>query len=127
MALSQISIGLTAGTLVNLYNLTAPVRPPLVHYNPGTEIGENMNGLVEDLGSPQADLVWDYIPRIERDSLRIFCTGKSAIVYVYIPTTDNQDEYKTFRAIMVWPEEDRELILYRRDFSIHLKNMIEVI
>lgn len=125
MSLSQVSIGSTS-TVTNLYDLAVPVRPPLVHYRPGSAEAENMDGLVEDIGSPQCELRWEYIPRAERDSLRSYCPGKSARVYWQVPTTDNADEYKKFSCVMVWPEEDRELITFRRDFVILLKNMVEV-
>ncbi len=127
MALSDIEIGLTVGTLTNLYDLAVPVRPPLVHYEPGTIEVENMDGMVEDNGSPRAELRWSYIQRAERDSLRTILTTKSTRAYFHIPTTENGDEYKTFYAIAVWPKEDRELITMRRDFVILLKNMVEVV
>lgn len=127
MSLSDVGIGLTAGTITNLYDLAVPVRPPLVHYRPGTFESENMDGLVEDIGSPRAELRWDYITLAERDSLRTILTAKSARVYVRIPTTENGDEYKDFYTIAVWPEEDRSMITVRRDFIILLKNMVEVI
>jgi len=127
MALSEVGIGLTADTVTNLYDMAVPVRPPLVHYRPGSFDSENMDGLVEDIGSPRAELRWDYLPIAERDSLRLLCPTKSARLYVNIPTTENGDEYKVFSAIAVWPEEDRSLIKVRRDFVIMLKNMVEVV
>jgi len=127
MSLSAVGIGLTVETITNLYDLAVPVRPPLVHYEPGTDEVENMDGLVEDIGSPRAELRWDYITRTERDSLRTILGAKSTRVFVHIPTTENGDEYKDFSAIAVWPKEDRSLITIRRDFVILLKNMVEVV
>lgn len=126
MSLSQISIGSAADALVNLYDLTVPVRPPLVDYAPGTIEQENMDGEVEDLGSPTAELRWNYLPRTERDSLRTILPTKSTRIYVYIPTTENGDEYKTYHCIAVWPRENRELVTVRTDFVIKLKNLVEV-
>jgi hypothetical protein len=81
--------------------------------------------LVRGVGYPACTWIWSVIPRIERDALRQYCTGKSAAVFIKTKTMDTSDSYHTYSAIMVWPTQEEERDAERRiQFKITFKTMV---
>lgn len=126
-------IGTTQGAMVNLELLTVPVRPPRFVFEPYSKPIILGNGSVRGAGWPKAEWRWDTITAAERDQLRAFCAGASAVVYIKTRVNTNNgaviDQYKTYKAVMVWPspEGERDFRGLRKDFVIQFQAMVEVV
>jgi hypothetical protein len=85
-----------------------------------------------------AEWIWnansnDYIPTAQRDQLRVFCPGASAVVYIQTYTNDKDTNspfgsnvIHTFQAVMIWPQEEKREANVRRDFVIKFRAMVQV-
>ena len=118
----QIMLGATPETMVNLESLGMPA--PKVEYQPYVEAIELGDGSIRGWGLPIAVLRWGFLPQADRDTLRTYCTGASAEVYVRLNTTDSADEWRTFQAIMVWPTAEVRDAARRLNFDLLFKQMI---
>jgi hypothetical protein len=106
-------IGNVSGSMVKLENLTlsgsaSPVEPPKSTMQPYADSIVLVSGLVRGVGYPKTTWVWDIITRQGRDTLRQFCPGQSANIYIRTRTMDNSDVYANYSAVMVWPTLDEE-------------------
>lgn len=125
-------IGLVSGSMVKLENLAlsgspSPVDYPKSTYRPYSDQIILVSGLVRGVGYPQATWGWSVIPAQMRDTLRQYCPGQSANVYIRTRTMDSNDSYANFSAIMVWPTQDEERDSLRRvNFQISFRNMVAV-
>ncbi len=126
-------IGTTQVGLVNLGSLTVPVRAPRFTFSPYSKPIQLGNGRIRGAGWPKATWRWDVISAKERDQLRAFCSGASAVVYIKTRVNSNNgtvvDQYKVFQAVMIWPEPEgeRDFTGVRKDFEIQFQAMIEVV
>jgi hypothetical protein len=123
-------IGTTSGSMVKLENLSysgssSPVSYPKSTYMPFTESLPLVSGLVRGLGYPNTTWIWSVITRKERDTLRQFCPGQSANVYIRTKTMDTGDVYANYSAVMVWPTQEEERDAQRRvNLKIVFKTMV---
>lgn len=91
--------------LVTLASLGIP-KPRPIYKNGVTsvDLGDNSSRI---MGAPQVMWGWGFLSQAQRDTLRTFCTGASAPVYIVTPTIDNEGSVpnvsKTFLAQMIWP------------------------
>lgn len=118
----EFMLGATEGAMVNLESLDIPA--PKAEYQPYTEAVELGDGSVRGWGLPVAILRWGFLAQEHRDTLRAYCTGASAPVWVRLNTTDNADEWRTFYAIMVWPMAEQRDTERRMNFDLLFKQMI---
>lgn len=124
-------IGTTLGGMTDLQSLTTPVDPPKTTFKPYSQYLPLGSGAVRGGGWATAEWRYnasgdDYLTRAQRDQLKAFCTGASAEVYISTPVNDTADQFKTFRAIMIWPEEEVKDFTVRRDFVIRFQRLVEV-
>ena len=97
----EYSIGSSAETLQNVEDLglppphPAPFREWAVTYEAG-------DGRVHGDGWPSADWNWDYLGKDHIATLREYCSGKSAPIYIQTLNADGET-YGIYYAIMVWP------------------------
>jgi hypothetical protein len=126
MTLYQYAIGLSAETLTNIESLTVSVRPPKHGFSPYSKPLPLGNGTVRGGGWPTASWNWKILGRAERDQLRTFCPGASAEVFITTRISDNADEYKTFSAVMLWPQEEEKDAGKRPDFTLKFQRLAEV-
>ena len=125
-------IGVTQAGMVNLESLTVPVRPPRFSFAPYSKPIPLGDGSVRGAGWPKAEWRWDTITAAERDQLRVYCPGASAVVYIKTRVNANNgaqvDQYKTFKAVMVWPnpEGERDFKGIRKDLAIAFQALVEV-
>ena len=121
----EYQIGATLYTLVDLDDLYNPLPYPRASYRAGSERITLASGKVRDFGWPQAEWKFPMLSLSERDYLRTFCDSTSEIVYIRTATDGEDLPYKTFKAVMVWPDEEdirAELVF---DLSIKFQYMIE--
>jgi hypothetical protein len=126
--------GGTAG-LTNVETLLASPKgtfPPQGSYSPGTELRLGSLG-TRWVGTPQAVWRWGFLSRTQRDALRAFCSGASAEVYITTRVNDlagetgSETEYRTYRALLLWPAEERREAQGRRvDFELRFNLLEEV-
>lgn len=127
----QIGIN-SSGSMVKLESLTlsgsaSPVSYPKSTMKPYGDVMNLVSGLVRGLGYPTTTWIWSVIPRKERDTLRQFCTGQSANVFIRTKTMDNTDAYANYSAVMVWPTQEEERDATRRmNLKIVFKTMVLV-
>lgn len=107
MAVYDYSIGLTEVGLTSL--ATLGVTWPLQTFKPFSKAVENGAGGVKGQGWPIAEWVWGFLEEDERDALKALCPGLS--VEVYIRTLNADLDWRTYRALMIWPTEaeDRQV------------------
>jgi hypothetical protein len=123
-------IGVVSGSMLKLENLvtsgsSTPVTYPKSTFMPYSAEQMLVSGLVRGVGYPACTWIWSVIPRIERDALRQYCSGKSAAVFIKTKTMDTSDSYHTYSAIMVWPTQEEERDAERRiQFKITFKTMV---
>jgi hypothetical protein len=120
-------IGATLGGMEELNNLYNDLPTPQATFRAGSERVTLASGKVRDFGWPQASWNFPMLDLTQRDFLREFCSGTSEIVYICTPTDGDDLEFKTFRAVMVWPEEEdirAELVF---NLMIKFQYMIEVV
>jgi hypothetical protein len=121
----EYQIGDALLTMVDLDDLYTPLPYPRASFRAGSERVTLASGKVRDFGWPQAEWNFPMLDLTQRDYLRTFCEGTSEIVYIRTATDGEDLAYKTFKAVMVWPDEEdirAELVF---DLSIKFIYMIE--
>jgi hypothetical protein len=122
-------IGSTSGSMLKLENLSLSGSPSPVDYprstmKPYADTLPLVSGQVRGLGYPTTTWMWGVITRAQRDTLRQFCPGQSATVYIRTKTMDSGDAYGNYSAVMVWPTQEEERDSTRRmDLKIVFKTM----
>ena len=125
-------LGFTSGSSTNLELMPTPVSPPKSTFRPYSKQLILGDGTVRGGGWATATWTWEIITTPERDQLRTYCPGQSAIVNVTTRIMDNSDSYQTFTGTMVWPidKEERDMpsvgLHTRKDFVINFQNLIAV-
>lgn len=124
----SFEIGLTEEGMTNLENLAIPIIPPAWSYTEYPLEIQLPNGKVRGMGFPQATWHWDALKADEREALRVFCSGKSAEVYIKTPINedDNGLSYSVFQGIMVWPAGENPTVQIYPDFTIQFRHLIEI-
>ncbi len=110
---------LAAGNLQTL-GLTAPKSP----FKPATMSIDLGNGTARNMGRPNTIWRWGFVTRAQRTILRAFCTGKSARVYICTMVNDSSDQYVTYDAVMLWPDEEQRDTGRRLNFEIQFRDLI---
>ncbi len=127
--MTELYIGTTAGGTVAFSALATPVKEPAeFYYYPYAEINDTPGGTAVTRGAAYCEMIWDQIPRPQRDQLRTFCPGPSATVYVYIPKNDSNKTFGLFSGEMIWPLREK----YSRgaasdilqDFTIKINKLV---
>jgi hypothetical protein len=128
MTLQHFEIGTSFGSLADLGSLATPVTNPKSTYSPYTEVVDLADGSSRGVGSPIASWHWDFLPRIMRDQLRLFCPGvPSADVYIRTCIKDNAGAWRYFTCKMKWPVIAEETRTTRAiDFTIQFTQLIDV-
>lgn len=127
MAIAQYMIGTTQAGMANLENLASPVHPPKSAFIPYTSPFNLADGNIRGGGWATATWTWNIIQQAERDSLRVFCPGASANVYIHTRCNDSSDSYKTYQAVMIWPQEEAKDARRRVPFTIQFRALVEVV
>jgi hypothetical protein len=91
-----------AGGYVEIRTLMKTAKEPEWSFLPYTREDVLGNGTIRGSGYPMAEWHFGYLTQTDYDALRVYCTGKSASVYVVTKT--NANTYGTYSATLVWPD-----------------------
>jgi len=103
--------------------LTADAQDPLGSYYRWVETKPLANGLERALGRSRAIWLWKNIGVNLRTSLKVYCPGKSARVYICTLADPSLNTFATYQASLLWPDTDN---LYTPEFSINFKDLIAI-
>ena len=105
MPLSDFKIGSTS-TITNIESLATPLPVPRAPFNPYARSVMAASGASVGKGFPSCQWIFSRLTPAQREQLRTFCPGVSAVVYIHTMTNDS-DAYANFQAVMHWPDEER--------------------
>lgn len=118
---SGSTFSITALSNVETLGLNAP-RSTFKPWANSIDLG---NATARAMGRPSTLWQWGFITQAQRTTLRAFCTGKSARVYICTRKNDNSDLYVTYDAVMLWPDdEDRQAAGRRLNFAVQFRDLI---
>ena len=128
------AIGLTVEDLHKLSELDiyvpygSAVSRPHWAFQDGAGIKELDDGSTRIVGLSMAQWRWDVITDEERGTLRTYCPGASADVFVSLYTNDSVDSVIVFSGKMHWPSEKGEDVAAtkRKDFVISFTNLVVI-
>ena len=125
--MASFEIGTTLAGMTNIEALATPLPVPLAPPPRYPRRVRAASGRVYSQGYPSCEWIFSPLSSAQRAQLKTFCAGESA--NVYIKTLAADDTYKTYQAVMVWPEgEDREpAVRDRIDFAVSFTHLIEII
>ena len=97
------------GGLVTLASLGIPNPHPI--YRTGVQTVKLGDNSARVLGAPIVEWHWGFTQQSWRDTLRTYCTGASADVFIVTPTTENVSSVpnasQRFECQMIWPAPDK--------------------
>jgi len=122
---SEFKIGATLGGITSLDILPTPVLDPTTDFKPYSKLIDLGSGLKRGAGYATAKWIYGYITEAQRNQLRTFCTGASAEVFIRTRTRDTSGStlFKTFKAVMTWPEQEDYRNSRRTDFIISFSRL----
>lgn len=117
----EFKIGATVEGMVTLTSLGIPAPK----YEYGKYSGEIVlgDGTARGVGLPLTAWHWGFLTPAQRDALRTYCTGKSAIVY--IRTIKDDGTYADYQAVMIWANQEERQAGRIIDFTLDFRNMVE--
>lgn len=118
-------IGTTLIGMTLLNALPTPLPTPQANYRAGGERVKLASGLVRDHGFPTAEWRFPILSLAQRDQLRGFCAGTSADIYIRTSTDASGLAHKTYRAVMVWPDEEDIQAELAIELTLRFEAMIE--
>lgn len=132
--MSEFKIALlSAGDNPNNWDALASILDgpePDWSYRPYQEAVMLGNGQKRGMGFPSATWTWRGISETDRETLRGYCSGLSAEVYVATPTnetTSGARDWINASAIMQWMDEDEEKnVNHTLDFQVEFTAITEV-
>ncbi len=120
--MSNFTIGLTSGTMVDVTALSADAIAPIGDFRRWIATADLGNGLSRALGRPLATWWWCWISTSQRQALMAYCPGKSARVFIRTEDDPNLHTSAVYEAAMIWPDTDN---LWDQDFRIEFRDLIE--
>jgi hypothetical protein len=106
MPLSDFQIGLTSVAMTNLEALATPLPVPRAPFNPYTRRQIAASGISIGKGFAYCQWIFSRLTPAQREQLRTFCPGDSAVVYIRTMTNDG-DAYANYQAVMHWSDSER--------------------
>lgn len=117
----EFKIGATAETMVTLLSLGVPAPK----YEYGIFSGEIVlgDGTARGVGFPVTAWHWGFLTSAQREALRTYCPGKSAIVFMR--TIKDDGTYADFEAVVIWANQEERQAGRIIDFTLSFRNMVE--
>jgi hypothetical protein len=103
--LSEFKIGTTLVGLTNIESLTVPLPVPRAPYKPYAKTVTSSSGVTVGKGFPSVIWTFSRLTPVQREQLRTFCTGSSAVVYIRTMIND-ADAYANYQAVMHWTDDE---------------------
>jgi len=126
---TDFEIGTTSGSKATLASLGVPNPHPV--WKDAQSKAKLGNNAARYLGSPQVEWQWGFLTAAQRDTLRTYCTGASADVFITTPTTNASGGISNvavaYEAQMWWPspEQPEDPMSGRRlNFVIVFKQLV---
>jgi len=120
---TNYSIGTSIGSLVDVTTLSGDAVAPIGDFLRWSESIDLGDGLARGMGRAVATWYWCWIPPQMRIALRIYCSGKSARVYIRTEDDPSLSTSAVFQAAMIWPDNEN---LYNQDeFRIVFRDLVE--
>ncbi len=116
----------TYNNLVNVETLATPAFAPKSVPKPWYQGVDTGDGLARGMGRPVTSWQFGYVTQAFRNALRLFCTGKSARVYVRSREIDNSDDFITYQGAMLWPDLENREATRRISFSVDFRDLVIV-
>jgi hypothetical protein len=133
MALTEFGISLTS-TITLLENLTVALPIPRAPYKPYMRSRTASSGKSIAQGFASFQWIFSRLTPAQREQLRTFCPGSSAVVYIRTMTNEKDtphsvaaDSYQTFQCVMHWPDDEKRdpaKTHDRLDFTITFTNLV---
>ena len=97
-------VGGVAG-LTALSGLTTPLPDPVSFWQDYQEQVDLASQLVRGVGLPVAEWLFPVLSEAARNQIKTYCSGASAVVY--LRTLRNAGTYANYKAVLVWPLQER--------------------
>lgn len=105
---TDFKIGTTSGGKVTLASLSIPNPHPV--WKDAVSKVKLGNNAARYLGAPVLEWHWGFLTAAQRDTLRTYCTGASADVFITTPTTNKSGGVSNvavnYEAQMWWPSPE---------------------
>jgi len=120
---SEFKIGTTLAGLTTLDALSVFVPDPKTSYKPYSRVINLGSGLRLGAGWATAEWHYGFLLQTQREVLRAFCTTASAEVFIRTRIRDLSTDgtptlFRSFKAVMIWPEEEEYRRSKRLDVTI---------
>lgn len=111
--MADFKIGTTQANMTNIEALNVPLPVPRSIFREFAETVVVANGRSYGRGLPVCKWIFAMLTASQRQQLKSYCAGLSAVVY--IRTLTNDDQYYNYRGVMHWPIEEERDPSKRRD------------
>ena len=118
----EYKIGDTYGSMATLNSLGIPA--PRCDYIPFQASAKLGDGNVKGLGQPGTQWHWGFLQAAQRTTLRHFCAGSSAVVYIRSRADDNT--FYEYSAIMARPPNEERAGGRVLDFTLEFSLMVVI-
>ena len=121
--MSNYYIGLVAGGMTDVTTLSTDAVAPIGDYRRWSEVIDLGDGLARGMGRPVATWYWCWIPPLLRIALKVYCSGKSARVYIRTEDDPSLGTSAVYQAAMIWP--DNEGLYDQDEFRIVFRDLVQ--
>lgn len=120
---SNYKIGTSLVGITSLDLLATPVVDPKHTFVSYSRLDQLGNGMVRGGGWMKAEWRYGFVTQAQRDMLRTFCTGASSEVFIRTRKNDTVGAFVTYKAVMIWPDEEETDAGRRMDFIIKFQRL----
>ncbi len=117
----EFAIGSTLAGMQEIRDMNIPA--PQSTYRPYSTDIRLGDGSMRGMGFPVATWHWGFLSAVQRDLLKSFCVGQSALVY--IRSIKDDLSYADYQAVMVWPTEEERAAGRVLDFTLEFHRLVE--
>jgi hypothetical protein len=121
--MADFKIGITEGGMTNIESLTTPLPLPIFDFMPFARTVNLGSGGTRGVGSPVVTWKFPMLTLEQYTQLRTFCAGSSA--EVFIRTRIDDDNYASFQAKMIVPNEGMgRWFRNRTNYVVTFRNLV---